>query len=92
MKINSTLIHPDYNRQENDIALLKLSEDLIFNEFIQPITLPDHNYDELIWLDTKNTKYFIAGWGKAIKNVTKEMLYLSKYFSTLITRVISIIK
>ena len=77
-EIKSILIHPDYEDQENDIALLKLSEELIFNEFVQPIALPYHNYNESFWLDTKNFKYFIAGWGKAIR-ITNENEFYQNY-------------
>ena len=78
IKIKTTLIHLDYNGQENDIALLKLSKNLIFNEFIQPIALPQPNYNERIWLNTKSTKYFIAGWGKAIR-ITNENDFYRNY-------------
>ena len=51
--VTSKLIHPNYNNSgENDIALLKLSEDIIFNKVIQPIALPsssDYNYIEEYW-------------------------------------------
>ena len=49
----SKLIHPNYNNSgENDIALLKLSEKVVFNKFVQPIALPstsDYNYIEEYW-------------------------------------------
>ena len=49
----SKLIHPNYNNSgENDIALLKLSEKIVFNKFVQPIALPstsDYNYIEEYW-------------------------------------------
>ena len=51
--VSSKLIHPDYNNSgENDIALLKLSDEIVFNKFIQPIALPsssDYDYIEEYW-------------------------------------------
>ena len=44
VKVKSKIIHPNYFHnlhEDNDIALLELSEDLEFNEKIQPIALPD---------------------------------------------------
>ena len=44
------LIHPDFHKNENntvhDLALLKLSNDLEFNDAIQPISLPSPNYSD----------------------------------------------
>ena len=52
----SKLIHPNYNNSgENDIALLKLSEDIVFNKFIQPIALASSNdYIEDYWKGEKS--------------------------------------
>ena len=46
--VKSVLVHPDWNRGKfedgrNDIALLKLSRDITFDDKIQPIALPDEN-------------------------------------------------
>ena len=78
IEVKTILIHPDYKDQENDIALLKLSEDLSFNEFLQPIALPHYDYNESIGLGTKHLKYFIAGWGKAIR-ITNENDFYQNY-------------
>ena len=49
---------------EKDIALLKLSEDLKFNKEIQPIALPDEDFNETNYLDKSRSKFMVAGWGK----------------------------
>jgi secreted trypsin-like serine protease len=66
VKVKSKIIHPNYfhNFHEvNDIALLELSEDLEFNEKIQPIALPDEDFDETSYLDKSRSKFMVAGWG-----------------------------
>ena len=52
----SKLIYPNYNKSgENDIALLKLSEDIVFNKFIQPIALASSSdYIEDYWKGEKS--------------------------------------
>jgi secreted trypsin-like serine protease len=52
-----------YKAKDNDIALLELSEDLKFNEKIQPIALPDEDFDEANYLDKSRSKFMVAGWG-----------------------------
>ena len=47
----SILIHPGFHKNEDnttvhDLALLKLSNDLEFNDAIQPISLPSQNYSD----------------------------------------------
>ena len=50
--------HPQYNPQtfNNDIALLKLSTNVEFSEFIYPICLPTKQHDEL--------KVVMTGFGR----------------------------
>ena len=76
VKVKSKIIHPNYFRylyedkiiglvyiKKSDIALLELSEDLKFNEKIQPIALPDEDFDEMNYLDKSRSKFMVAGWG-----------------------------
>ena len=72
-KVKSILIHPQYKEMRhsfvnytqildyNDIALLRLSKDIEFNNFVQPIALPNEgiigDYDGLM---------IAAGWGFAL--------------------------
>ena len=76
VKVKSKIIHPNYflylyedhilglaYARNNDIALLELSEDLKFNEKIQPIALPDEDFDETNYLDKSRSKFMVAGWG-----------------------------
>ena len=78
MDVESILIHPDFHMNEDnttihDLALLKLSNDLEFNDAIQPISLPSQNYsdsdlffDDLIFagygveeMDAEEAKFFV---------------------------------
>ena len=75
VKVKSKLINPNYftyfYRGSNfdsvnvnkDIALLELSVDLKFNRKIQPIALPDEDFDEANYLDKTRSRFMVAGWG-----------------------------
>ena len=76
VKVKSKIIHPNYFKYSyrdsilgliyltnSDIALLELSEDLKFNEKIQPIVLPDEDFDETNYLNKSRSKFMVAGWG-----------------------------
>ena len=76
VKVKSKIIHPNFFKhiyidskiglayvRNNDIALLELSEDLKFNWKIQPIALPDEDFDEANYLDKSRSKFMVAGWG-----------------------------
>ena len=58
--IEEQIIHEDYNstsiHKRHDIALLRLTHDVIFTNFIQPICLPSNS--------DINRKVQVAGWGK----------------------------
>ena len=81
--VESILIHPDFHKNENntvhDLALLKLSNDLEFNDAIQPISLPGQNCSDsdLIFagygveqMDAEEAKNF----AKTFKGDDSEML------------------
>ena len=70
VRVKSKLVFPHFIRDytnssdiTNDIALLELSEDLKFNEEIQPIALPDGAFEETNYLDKSRFKFLVAGWG-----------------------------
>lgn len=50
----------DEDSSKNDIAVLKLSSPLSFNEFVQPACLPKQSQSELYKVGAKG---FISGWG-----------------------------
>lgn len=57
--VSEKILHPDYKQKSkyNDIALLKLETEVMFNPYIRPACLPTSNNDDI--------KHFIAtGWGK----------------------------
>lgn len=60
-RIRAIIMHSSFNKitYENDIALFKLMESMKFNEYIQPICIPDVPValnDEM--------PCFITGWGQ----------------------------
>ncbi|XP_070596613.1 transmembrane protease serine 12-like [Erythrolamprus reginae] len=59
-RIRAILIHPKFNKNtfENDIALFKLMESMKFNEYIQPICIPD-----VPVAINNEMPCFITGWG-----------------------------
>ena len=72
VRVKSRLIHPNYfdkyvkyrqGLKTYDIALLELSEALKFNKEIQPIALPDEDFNETNYLDKSRSKFMVAGWG-----------------------------
>ena len=46
--------------------VIELSEDLKFNEKIQPIALPDEDFDDTIYLDKSRSNFMVAGWGNGV--------------------------
>ena len=81
VRVESLLIHPKYSNNsilpDRDIALLKLSQDLKFNEEIQPIALPDEDFNETNYLDKSKSKFMVAGWGVAF-DIPKDFYPLIK--------------
>ncbi|XP_061471258.1 transmembrane protease serine 12-like [Rhineura floridana] len=63
-RVRAIIIHSDFNKDtfENDVALFKTVDSIKFNEYIQPICLPDtplHVADD--------TPCYISGWGKTLE-------------------------
>ncbi|XP_063375042.1 transmembrane protease serine 9-like [Cydia amplana] len=59
-KVEHVIIHKDYNDTylQNDVALLRLSSDIPYTDFIRPICLPTEDVADL-----KGETIIIAGWG-----------------------------
>lgn len=58
-------VHEKYRRssasQHNDIALLRVADDIVFNDFVQPICLP---LDPSLWkISYTGLSFDVAGWG-----------------------------
>lgn len=60
IQVERIINHPLYNtrNQDYDVALLELSENLVYSDSIQPIALPDDN--EIVRF---GTMCLISGWG-----------------------------
>jgi hypothetical protein len=59
---------------ENDVALITLANDVVFNDKIQPACLPPRNLSYPKVSESENEKSFIAGWGRTELNSTPELL------------------
>lgn len=57
--IDKTINHPHFDDKTyvNDIALLKLKEDVQYNEKVQPINLASRNFDIIEDLNVTATSY-----------------------------------
>lgn len=66
--IEEAVAHPDYNmrarNQANDIALLRLANDVQFTEFVQPICLPSTVRMERT---VAGIELFASGWGQTLE-------------------------
>ncbi|RVE59542.1 hypothetical protein OJAV_G00189760 [Oryzias javanicus] len=63
--ITTIIVHPNYNNTlyNNDIALMKLSSSVPFNNYIRPVCLASSSS-----LFYNSTSCWITGWGKLNKN------------------------
>ena len=66
MDQRATMHDPTMLYGENDIAMLKLEEDIKFTNYVKGINLPI-NYTDEVLLDTNQTKLVVAGWGKEMQ-------------------------
>uniref|UniRef100_UPI0037E7B9EA mannan-binding lectin serine protease 1 isoform X3 n=1 Tax=Semicossyphus pulcher TaxID=241346 RepID=UPI0037E7B9EA len=83
--VQEILLHPDFqpNNYNNDIALLKLTERVEFDELIRPVCLPPpHNKDDPP-TPHPNSLGIVAGWG--ISNLNTSSLSLSSGNPPLLT-------
>ena len=75
MSVKSILTHPNFQFPKNDVALLKLSNNLEFNDAVQPIFLPSSNatkYDLLF------EELIFAGYGSEEINITAKKVNIMK--------------
>jgi hypothetical protein len=65
--VDEIIIHenyqPDLRSKRNDIALIRLAEDVTFSQFIKPILLPN---DEIKSEFLIGSQHVIAGWGRTV--------------------------
>lgn len=70
--ISEKIPHEDYNPQSrhqyNDIALLRLSQKVKYNQYIKPICLPDS--PSVKSRDLTGVQMEVAGWGKTEKYIS----------------------
>ncbi|XP_063709466.1 serine protease easter-like [Culicoides brevitarsis] len=76
VKIQQIIVHESYiptsPNQYHDIALLRLTENIPFTEFIRPICLPFA--DHLRKQDFTKLKFWVAGWGRTEKSGKSNVL------------------
>jgi len=60
--VEEVITHDDYNEltMDNDIAILKLSNDIVFSELTKPVSLPDDNAGEI----SDGNMLTVSGFGK----------------------------
>ena len=60
--VEEVIVHPDFGNgfYDNDIALLKLSNEISFKDgIVQPVSLPNGDYDPPV-----GSACFVSGWGR----------------------------
>ena len=64
LQVAEIIIHPNYKRIDlsNDIAIIRLSDDATFNEFVQPICLWSADNTEIAEIMGKQNT--VIGWGR----------------------------
>ncbi len=64
----------DFDLLENDVALITLANDVVFNDKIQPACLPPRNLSYPKESENEDEKSFIAGWGQTELNPYSKLL------------------
>ncbi|XP_075986136.1 serine protease 7-like [Anticarsia gemmatalis] len=57
LEVIDTIVHPDYDNSDHDIAILKLEADVAFTDFIRPVCLPSGRLQPEI-------TFAASGWGE----------------------------
>ncbi|XP_029027076.1 mannan-binding lectin serine protease 1 isoform X2 [Betta splendens] len=70
--VDRIFLHPDFqpNNYNNDIALLKLGEQVEFNQVIRPVCLPPPHSQDSPLTPLPNSLGMIAGWGVSTANAS----------------------
>lgn len=66
VKVQEVIVHPGYfnysKSQNNDIALIRLQDKVIFTDFVAPICLP--HLETYLWDQSyEGSTFDVAGWG-----------------------------
>ncbi|XP_053565914.1 vitamin K-dependent protein C [Bombina bombina] len=77
--VTQIIMHPEYNTQktDNDIALLRLAQPVVYNKYILPICLPSFGLAERN-LTLEGTKVVVTGWG-ALHEATRNRSQILSY-------------
>uniref|UniRef100_A0A1Y9H2L2 Peptidase S1 domain-containing protein n=1 Tax=Anopheles dirus TaxID=7168 RepID=A0A1Y9H2L2_9DIPT len=73
--VEQAITHEDYSsrRKVNDIALIRLAKNAVLNDNVHPICLPVNAA-----MSTKQSLYFVAGWGTTENNMPSNKLLFTK--------------
>ena len=79
VEIDEVIIHPEFVRSSiwNDIALIRLTEEVKFSQFVRPICLPTSENILDYWKDNKLGVYGWGRQGKLFLNCINEHLHFS---------------
>lgn len=73
-KLQKVIIHESYDRRSkqyaNDIALLQLSEKVVFGKFVKPICLPLATTFQRMVIE--NDEFTVVGWGETERKLRSE--------------------
>ena len=59
IKAKTVHLHPNFSQFENNIGLIEVEEDIIFNQNVKPVELPKSSSDPI------GDSVVIAGWGSS---------------------------
>ncbi|XP_015806379.2 mannan-binding lectin serine protease 1 [Nothobranchius furzeri] len=74
--VDQILLHPDFHptNYNNDIALLRLSQKVVFNQLVRPVCLPQTGQQADLSFLLPNSLGLVAGWGISNPNASSSAL------------------
>lgn len=73
--VEQITVHPEYNKdsinKQNDIAIIKLAEDVTFSKYVKPICLPFNQ--DIAGLPVEDEEFTVTGWGQTEKEIVSRL-------------------